>query len=120
MPRDAPTAVADDAAADKEVDYHCRRCDRLVTKGRWRIAVNDGHEHVVFNPAGLVFRVWCFKEAPGAAPVGEASDVFTWFRGFAWRVAVCQGCGGHLGWMYEGKPAPRVFFGLIADSLERK
>jgi hypothetical protein len=117
VPRDATSPIVETTEASKEVDYLCRRCGRLVSKARWRIAMNGDHEHVVFNPAGVVFRVLCFQEALSAEAVGEASDQFTWFRGFAWRIAVCRSCGGHLGWRYEGDG---VFFGLIADSLQMK
>lgn len=98
--------------------YRCAACDATVTHERWGIAVDGGHERTFFNPAGLVFRILCFKEAPGVAAAGAASDAFTWFRGTAWRVGLCRGCGAHLGWRYEGNRAPAVFFGLIKSALK--
>ncbi len=95
----------------------CAACGGLVTYGRWRIVINGGHEHTVFNPAGVVFTVACYREAVGAADFGDASEVFTWFKGYAWRVSVCAGCGVHLGWRYEAEALPPVFFGLIKDRL---
>jgi hypothetical protein len=109
--------AADQAASPEEEEIYCAACRTLVTRGRWRIAVNGAHEHTVFNPAGIVFTVLCFREAIGAASVGRASDVFTWFKGYAWRIAVCAACGQHLGWRYEGEALPPVFFGLIRDRL---
>ncbi|WP_239988599.1 cereblon family protein [Paramagnetospirillum kuznetsovii] len=79
--------------------------------------MNGDHEHVVFNPAGLLFRILCFRDATGAAADGAASGVFTWFSGYLWRLAACRACGAHLGWRYEGAAEPRIFFGLIKDML---
>jgi hypothetical protein len=120
MPRDAPSAAADTGADEAEVGYYCVRCGALVTQGRWRLAMGGDHEHVVFNPAGILFRILCFKEAPGVSPVGPPSGEFTWFRGYQWRLAPCASCATHLGWLYQGDGMrPAVFFGLIKPRLRR-
>ena len=115
MLRDAPETVEDDETVDDEADeIYCVGCGHLVTRGRWRIAMDGNHEHTFFNPAGIVFRVLCFKEAPGALPVGSVTAEFSWFDGHTWRIAICGGCGDHLGWMFEGAGA---FFGLVKPRL---
>jgi len=102
----------------------CRACGEPVTRRAWSINVRDGHEHTVFNPAGVVFHIGCFEDAPGVRPFGPPSTAFTWFPGYAWRVGACAGCGGHLGWLYQAEPNaaaappdPPIFFGLILDRL---
>ena len=105
----------DEQAADDAV--YCAGCGHLATRGRWAMAVNAAHEHTVFNPAGILFKVLCFKEAPGVGASGEASGDFTWFKGYLWRIAFCRGCGAHLGWRFEGDGEPAVFFGLIKPKL---
>ncbi len=117
MPRDAPSTEVDAGSWEEDIAYYCVRCGALITRGRWEMSLNGGHEHVVFNPAGLVFRVLCFRDAPGAGPQGVASGVFTWFQGYRWRLAMCRACDAHLGWRYEGSAEPRVFFGLIKEAL---
>lgn len=97
----------------------CARCHRLITEGRWRMAIKGGHEHTVFNPAGAIYEILCFKEAPGVIARGTPSAEFTWFKGYRWRVAFCPGCASHLGWRFEGAGDPQVFFGLIANRLTR-
>lgn len=82
MPRDAPSQDILAASWEKDIEYFCAHCGAPVTKGRWEMAINGGFEHVFFNPAGIVFRVLCFKEAPGAIALGAASGQFTWFRGY--------------------------------------
>ncbi len=121
MPRDpAPLDETKTTPAEAEEELFCAHCGRLVTKGRWRIVMNGDHEHVVFNPAGVVFRVFCFKEAPGAAALGPATTTFTWFKAYAWRLAACTDCGSHLGWRYEGAETPRIFFGIIGEAVTRE
>jgi hypothetical protein len=96
---------------------YCAACSLLMTRGRWRIVRRDAHEHTVFNPAGRLFTVVCFKEAPGAAAQGFPSDEFTWFPGYRWTISVCRGCAIHIGWRYDGDD---VFFGLIKLRLTNR
>lgn len=79
--------------------------DLQVAGGDGGVA-NGAHGHVVFNPAGRLFRVACFHDAPGIQTVGEASGEFSWFKGYAWR--------------YDGAQIPPVFFGLIRTMLTER
>lgn len=117
MPRDMTASEDLDITEFQDLNYYCARCGAVVTRGGWEIRQNGDHEHVVFNPAGMVFRILCFRDAPGALARGAASTVFSWFRGYAWRAAWCRACEAHLGWRFEGDAEPRVFFGLIKDAL---
>ncbi|HLO77668.1 MAG TPA: cereblon family protein [Magnetospirillum sp.] len=119
MPRDAVDLVTHTHEDERSggVAYYCAQCGQFMTRARLGIRMNGEHEHVLFNPAGILFRVVCFSDAPGAVAVGNASHRFTWFAGFTWRIALCKGCGIHVGWMYEGAGAPAVFFGLIRSML---
>lgn len=103
-----------DEATDDAV--YCAQCGALVTRGRWRLSI-DGHEHVFFNPAGIVFRILCFRDAPGVGIRGAPSDDFTWFAGYRWEIGFCAGCGQHLGWRFTGDEEPSLFFGLIKGKL---
>ncbi|MEO5336027.1 MAG: cereblon family protein [Magnetospirillum sp. WYHS-4] len=105
------------ATDEREERLYCAACGREVTRGRWRVTVQEDHEHTFFNPAGMVFRIGCFREAPGASPQGEPSTRFTWFRGYRWRIAVCGGCREHLGWLFTGVGEPPAFFALILGKL---
>ena len=107
---------------DTAVDVHdepvivCRQCRFTITRPAEALVVNGAHRHTFANPHGLVFEVACFRSAPGCAHTGAATDDFTWFRGYAWRIALCGGCLAHLGWHYEA-PVGDVFHGLIVDHL---
>jgi hypothetical protein len=93
----------------------CAACGGFVAESLARSSVNGAHSHSFINPAGLVFRVACFAEAPGVLALGEESLQFTWFAGFSWRVAVCRACTEHLGWCYRS--AGSSFVALIEDRI---
>jgi hypothetical protein len=93
----------------------CRACGHAVTTRRARIEVGGAHEHDFMNPAGMAFRIGCFSDAPGCRGVGEESTEWAWFPGHAWRIALCGGCFGHLGWSFRGSAGS--FHGLVLDRL---
>lgn len=119
MPRDAGLTDIDLHVGEGSggVAYYCARCGIFMTRASLGIRLAGKHEHVLANPAGMMFRVVCFKDAPGAVAVGNATSQFTWFPGYDWRLALCTGCDTHVGWMYEGTGSPAVFFGLIRPML---
>lgn len=94
----------------------CADCGSPVTTSAARAERFGAHVHERYNPAGVRFRIGCFRAAPGAVAIGEESDYFTWFAGFAWTAAVCARCGAFLGWRYRGLDAA-PFYGLILDRL---
>jgi hypothetical protein len=93
----------------------CAMCRHAITVRDARIEVDGGHEHVRRNPAGFVFRIGCFGDAPGCAGEGPTSEEWSWFPGYAWQMGTCKGCGGHLGWVFRLEGAR--FYGLILDRL---
>jgi hypothetical protein len=96
---------------------YCRACGGLVTDGDQQISVNGSHAHTFFNPAGIVYELGCFRNAPGCSVVGEATMEFTWFANHSWRFGLCLLCDTHLGWLYE--TAEQTFYGLILTRLRR-
>jgi hypothetical protein len=93
----------------------CVRCRHPITDNDQRIDANGSHAHTCTNPNGITFNIGCFRDAPGCAAIGAATTEYTWFRGYAWRIADCAKCGAHLGWQFTS-PADG-FFGLIVDRL---
>jgi len=99
-----------------ERDLYCFICGTAITHDRERFAVQGSHEHTFTNPAGYVYRIGCFRAAPGCLETGEFTEAYTWFTGCAWRYALCSSCRVHLGWAYRGNEEER-FYGLILDRL---
>lgn len=97
----------------------CSGCGNLITYPEYKIAVNGKHQHVFFNPHGIVFEVGCFSHASGCVPVGSSTLEFTWFEGYAWKIVMCSSCFEHMGWQYLSESGGG-FFGLILPHLEEK
>ncbi len=95
--------------------YRCRVCGHPITSPAARAVAFGAHEHVRTNPAGVGYRIGCFHAAPGCAAVGEETELYSWFPGHAWRVAICRGCRTHLGWAFRA--GARRFHGLIVERL---
>ena len=115
MLKDAEDIFVEDEIIDEESNkLYCAACGHIVTLTDWRIAVDGAHEHTFFNSAGILFRVLSYKEASGVVIACEATTEFSWFDGHAWLIALCEGCGIHLGWRFEGE---RVFSGLVKPKL---
>jgi hypothetical protein len=93
----------------------CRSCGSFVAESRARVEMAGAHVHTFINPAGTIYRVGCFAEAPGLREIGEASAHWTWFPGFEWQVGICRTCYEHLGWSYRSSSAR--FVALIMDKI---
>lgn len=110
-------AAEKDAEAPEEEAYIvCRQCRRAITRSGERISVQGGHRHAFANPHGLVFDIGCFRNAVGCGYAGPASDEFTWFAGYRWRVCFCGACLTHLGWLFVAAGGD-AFHGLILERL---
>ena len=112
-PEAVPADEVEEKAARRVV---CRECLHAITREEDRTQVHGAHQHTFANPSGLVFTIGCFQAAEGCGAAGSPSDEFTWFKGYAWRVAVCTGCLAHLGWLFT-TPSGAAFWGLILDHL---
>ncbi len=104
-----------ESAIREQVWVRCSGCGHALAEARTSIEVEGKHLHTFVNPAGFDYTIRCFGEAPGCAVSGEESTFWSWFRGFAWRMAVCGGCGAHVGWSFRKEAS--VFWGLIADRI---
>lgn len=93
----------------------CSGCGHALARTSARIEVEGKHVHTFVNPAGFDYTVRTFGDAPGCVGVGEESTFWSWFRGFAWRICACGGCGVHVGWSFRKEGS--VFWGLIVDRI---
>jgi hypothetical protein len=93
----------------------CAACLQAVTTTSARIEMAGGHAHTFSNPHGIVFHIGCFAVAPGCVVASEPSTQHSWFPPYAWQIAVCRGCAGHLGWLFHAGDSR--FHGLILDRL---
>ena len=101
---------------EEEKFIRCRQCRQPVTRPSERTSVQGSHTHTFANPSGIVYEIGCFRSVIGCGHVGPATDDFTWFKGFGWKITYCAKCLTHLGWFFIS-PAGGSFNGLILDRL---
>ena len=107
---------AEERLPEEEEYILCRHCHQAITKPAERIAMQGSHRHTFANPHGIVFEIGCFRSVKGCGYAGAASDDFSWFAGYSWRVCLCTMCLTHLGWRFSLKGGDS-FHGLILDRL---
>lgn len=110
--------VTDEGTEEREPDLVCAACEHPVTREDSAIEIADRHRHTCVNPSGIVFRVRCFRDAPGCVGQGEITDFYSWFAGYGWQIALCARCAAHLGWLFSGREPS--FAGLIADRIAKR
>lgn len=101
---------------NEEAYILCRQCGQPVTRPDDRISVQGSHVHTFANPHGLVFEIACFRSVIGCGYIGPATDEFSWFSGYRWRIVICSACLTHLGWLFTSAGSDS-FAGLILDRL---
>jgi hypothetical protein len=94
----------------------CSQCRTMITSTTEIMSIQGSHGHTFANPEGILFQIGCFRSAPGCGHIGEATEEWSWFKGFRWRVALCRGCLTHLGWLYASGSGDQ-FHGLILNRL---
>lgn len=94
----------------------CRFCLQPITNRGSALARNGFHLHTCSNPAGLIYTIGLFAEAPGCAVAGPLTLNYSWFSGYGWEIASCRNCFSHLGWRFR-KGDSDLFFGLIIVHL---
>lgn len=110
------TDIGTALAEKRERSLICADCGHTITRESERIDANGAHEHGFINPSGLSFHIACYRQAPGCALVGEATEEHSWFPGHAWRIGLCGQCGTHLGWGFVSRGGD-LFYGLITRKL---
>lgn len=109
------TGALSESSAAPERAIVCAACGHAITHARAAAAIDGAHEHTFVNAHGYVHQLRCFYEAAGCALAGRATLEWTWFAGYAWRFALCGGCGRHVGWRYER--GDDSFYGLITTAV---
>lgn len=102
---------------ERKKNLLCRLCGEVITSEDNRVSINGAHIHTRQNPADVMFTFACFDTAPGCRVWGRATQDHTWFGGYNWQIALCAGCGEHLGWSFKNSSR---FYGLIVERLTDK
>jgi len=104
-----------EATFDEERSILCKECGHKLTSQNHAVDIEGKHRHTFFNPAGVLFEIGCFQDAPGVEIWGVPTTEFAWFSGFAWRFTNCAGCQTHIGWQFLSGEIS--FYGLVLNRL---
>lgn len=107
--------LIDAGERSKKGYVYCAVCEHVIGHVDDRIEVMGAHQHKMTNPHGFVHHFACYAEAPGVDINGLAIAADTWFPGFSWRLAHCEECSEHLGWVFER--TNESFCGLIVSLI---
>ncbi|MGB1882497.1 MAG: cereblon family protein [Gammaproteobacteria bacterium] len=99
-----------------DIPIRCLACGLAVTRTEASTTIDGAYALEKINPVGYVFQLRFFVAAAGCAITGEPQSEHSWFRPYSWQIALCRGCGEHLGWYFAGAAAA-PFFALIANQL---
>ena len=95
----------------------CANCKHPITKVSEQIEIYGRHDHT-FTNLGYVVKLGCFRNALGCTGVQGVSHGYSWFRGYAWQIQVCESCYTQLGWKYMARD--ESFYGLIFNTLREE
>jgi hypothetical protein len=107
---------ASDGGGNGTRSYKCAFCGSAVTYSDRFVEIAGSIAHSFTNPQGVRCDFHTFSSCPGLVAQGEATEEYSWFPGYKWSLALCRGCGNHLGWRYEsvsGSDRPMVFWGIL-------
>lgn len=78
-----------------------------------------GPAQAFVNPHGVLHEVVTLRWAENLVVTGTPTTEFTWYPGYAWRIAWCGRCGAHAGWSFDaaGEGDPPSFWGLRRDAI---
>ena len=112
--------VVEDKPVEKTSDNGesilCRQCRQVITTKAEQITVQGAHQHTFANPHGIIFQIGCFQSAKGCGYTGSLTEEWSWFKGFSWKIAVCNICLIQLGWLFLSSGGGS-FNGLILNRL---
>ncbi len=121
MPQTAALKEQEEEESQEEQRILCAGCRAHVCNQDlvWR---PEGSVQAYANPQGHLRQIITVRRAWNLSFEAWATAEFTWFSGYAWRIAGCSTCQAHLGWRYEAESGqePSVFFGLLTNAIARE
>ncbi len=95
----------------------CAACGHPITKVKEKIKIRGRHDYR-FNNLGYPIVLGCFRNAPGCIGYGGISHGYSWFRGYAWQIQLCENCLSQLGWIYISEQ--ERFYALVFKMLREE
>lgn len=101
--------------------FGCRYCRNVIChRGDMFLMSCSGPQNSFVNSHGFVHDTLTVRVARGLMREYDWTTEFSWFPGYAWKVACCENCSRHIGWCYKSLNAdvkPKRFYGLSRANL---
>lgn len=100
--------------------FACSNCNAMISTSDQLVKIGGTSRHRFVNPAGVNCEFLTLRSCHGVIADGPATEEYSWFSGYRWRLAFCLQCFQHLGWHYEAIRAwnrPVAFWGVLLDHL---
>jgi hypothetical protein len=98
----------------RQKDLVCAACGHPITKVAEKVDVRGRHNYG-FTNLGYLVQLGCYRNAPGCVGINRVSNGYSWFRGYAWDIQLCENCYTQVGWKYMGPEDS--FYGLVFKML---
>ncbi|XP_043938000.1 protein cereblon isoform X1 [Protopterus annectens] len=100
----------------------CKQCHstEITTKNDIFSLSLSGPMAAYVNPHGYVHETLTVYKTSNLSLIGRSSTQHSWFPGYAWTIAQCRTCGGHMGWKFTASKksmSPQKFWGLTRSAL---
>ncbi|GAB6029916.1 hypothetical protein CHUAL_005615 [Chamberlinius hualienensis] len=99
----------------------CRDCGETIADKKEVFSMSsEGPQGTYVNPNGIVHDTITVYKATGIELVGRPTENHSWFPGYAWIIAQCRHCHGHMGWKFVATKKnlrPLQFWGLTRTSV---
>jgi len=101
--------------------FCCSSCKNIICYKKDVFPMSrSGPQCSFVNAGGFVHDTLTVQRAQGLIQEVGWSREFSWFPGYAWRMAHCDICNRHIGWCYkriEAETKPKRFFGLSRSNV---
>ena len=95
----------------------CAACNHPITTVAEKTEIFGRHDHA-FPYYNQMVQLGCFMNAPGSIGVERISHGYSWFRGYAWQIQLCENCNTQLGWKYMSQDDS--FYGFVFNTLREE
>ncbi|KAK9742083.1 hypothetical protein RND81_03G147300 [Saponaria officinalis] len=99
----------------------CKNCQTIIARRSDLLVMStDGPLGTYVNPYGCVHETVTLHKANGLALIGRPSTESSWFPGYAWTIANCASCEGHMGWLFTAtnkKLKPKSFWAVRSTQI---